>query len=81
MADENGKVVETVLLPEALWQKTKFKAVVDRISFSEVVQRALGKYLGPRLDTCPARKRRSRKAEEVQMVLPYGDSEGSVFRL
>lgn len=81
MAEENGNIVETVLLPEDLWQKTKFKAVVDRISFSEVVQRALGNYLGAGLHTSPARKRRSRKAEDVQMVLPYGNREGKVFRL
>ncbi len=81
MADENGKVVETVLLPEDLWQKTKFKSVIDRVSFSEVVQRALAKYLGPRLPMGPTRKRTSKKTDYVQMVLPYGNGHGDVSHM
>jgi hypothetical protein len=45
MADE-GKIMQTnILLPEMLWEQAKMKAVKDRVSFTEVVRRALTEYL------------------------------------
>ncbi len=41
------KIIKTnILLPESLWEKAKIKATMDRVSFTEIVRRALKEYLG-----------------------------------
>ncbi len=42
---EDGMVKTTVLLPEELWEKAKFRAVLDRSNFRAVVIEALEKHL------------------------------------
>ncbi len=40
------KIIKTnVLLPEDLWEKAKIKATMERVSFTEIVRRALSEYL------------------------------------
>ena len=40
------KVIRTnVLLPEMLWEQAKFRATIERVSFTEVVRKALKEYL------------------------------------
>jgi hypothetical protein len=34
-----------VILPESLWEKAKIRATMDRVSFTEIVRRALAEYL------------------------------------
>lgn len=34
-----------VILPESLWEKAKIQATMERVSFTEVVRRALKEYL------------------------------------
>ncbi len=34
-----------VILPESLWEKAKIKATMERVSFTEIVRRALSEYL------------------------------------
>jgi hypothetical protein len=39
------KIIKTnVLLPESMWEKAKIRATMDRVSFTEVVRRALTLY-------------------------------------
>ena len=35
-----------VILPESLWEKAKIQATMERVSFTEIVRRALIAYLG-----------------------------------
>jgi len=37
-----------VILPESLWEKAKIKATMERVSFTEIVRRALTEYLAKR---------------------------------
>ena len=40
------KIIKTnVLLPESMWVKAKIKATMERVSFTEIVRRALKEYL------------------------------------
>jgi hypothetical protein len=40
------KIIKTnVLLPESMWEKAKIKATMERVSFTEIVRRALSEYL------------------------------------
>lgn len=40
------KIIKTnVLLPESMWEKAKIKATMERVSFTEIVRRALKEYL------------------------------------
>jgi hypothetical protein len=34
-----------VILPESLWEKAKIQATMERVSFTEIVRRALAQYL------------------------------------
>ena len=34
-----------VILPESLWEKAKIQATMERVSFTEIVRRALKEYL------------------------------------
>ncbi len=34
-----------VILPESLWEKAKIQATMERVSFTEIVRRALAEYL------------------------------------
>ncbi len=40
------KVMRTnISLPEILWERTKIRAAMDRVPFTEIVRRALEEYL------------------------------------
>jgi|APFre7841882590_1041340.scaffolds.fasta_scaffold73949_2 hypothetical protein len=40
------KIIKTnVLLPESMWEQAKIRATMERVSFTEIVRRALGEYL------------------------------------
>jgi len=34
-----------IILPESLWEKAKIRATMERVSFTEIVRRALSEYL------------------------------------
>ena len=41
------KIIRTnVALPESLWEQSKIRATMERVSFTEIVRRALRQYLG-----------------------------------
>jgi hypothetical protein len=46
-----------VILPESLWEKAKIQATMERVSFTEIVRRALTAYLGKsgRKETVPSK--------------------------
>ena len=40
------KIIRTsVALPESLWEKANIQATMERVSFTEIVRRALAEYL------------------------------------
>ena len=42
----NGKIIRTnVALPESMWEQAKIRATMERVSFTEIVRRALKDYL------------------------------------
>jgi len=41
------RIIKTnVLLPETMWEQAKIRATMERVSFTEIVRRALKEYLG-----------------------------------
>ncbi len=51
--DDKGKIMQTnILLPETLWEQAKMRAVKDRVSFTEIVRRALTQYLAAESEKC-----------------------------
>jgi hypothetical protein len=63
--DDKGKIMQTnILLPETLWEQAKIRAVKDRVSFTEVVRRALTKYLSIDSATSGEQSAESKRAKK-----------------
>jgi predicted DNA binding CopG/RHH family protein len=51
MISDGGEIMKekdmrtNVILPESLWEKAKIQATMERVSFTEIVRRALTEYL------------------------------------
>ena len=46
MAMKEKDMRTNIILPESLWEKAKIEATMERVSFTEIVRRALIAYLG-----------------------------------
>ena len=45
MADKEKMMRTQIILPESMWETAKIRATMERISFTEIVRRALAEYL------------------------------------
>ncbi len=42
---EEKDIRTNVILPESMWEQAKIRATMERVSFTEIVRRALKEYL------------------------------------
>ena len=54
------KAIRTnIILPESLWEQAKIKATMERVSFTEIVRRALKEYLEMKGGAKPSARKKS----------------------
>lgn len=66
MVDDGETMQTNILLPEPLWEQAKMRAVKDRVSFTEVVRRALTQYLSTDSARSGEQSTESKKTKKIK---------------